>query len=251
MKHDLPEVRVVHPGCRRQCTSYLIKGRDGAVLVDPGCGAFEDELFDGIRTAGVEVRQIHHVLLTHCHFDHTLGAGRLRDRGMKLAAHPRTAEILRDGGHQVWYEYPGYVIPAQVDITPADGDVMTLSGIDIRVLYTPGHTDGCASYMVETNEGLAVFTGDLLVCTTTDGYFLGHVGWAGDEGFSAEASLRSVEKLLACNPARAYSGHGVVSGPAMEWLELALGLGREGEWKLHTEFYPQQGPLPCMKPRAK
>jgi len=251
MSHHLPHVHIVCASQPRQCTTYLLKGDGGSVLIDPGSGAFEAEVLDGIRAAGVEPDAIRHVLLTHYHYDHTLGAGGFRDRGMRLVAHPRTAEVLRQGGRRVWVEYPDYVIPTEVDVTPADGEVMTLAGMAVRVLHTPGHTDGCASYLVDTDEGLTAFTGDLLCCETRDDWTVSHVGWAGDETFSVEASLASIEKLLAWAPDRACSGHGPVEGPAVDWLTRALELGRAGERTLHTELYPQQRPLPCMKPRTR
>jgi len=228
----VPKVRVVHPGGSLQCTTYLIDDAGGAVLVDPGSGSVEEEVLDGICRAGRTVDDVPYALLTHCHVDHALGAYRFRRRGMQLVASPRTAEILRAGGHQVWYEYPDAVVPTEVDLTPGDGEVVELCGVEIQAVHTPGHTDGCVSYLVESDEGLAAFTGDLVDAR-------GHPGWAGSEGFSVEATLASIEKLIALAPARAFWGHGVVEQPALDWLRAALALGRRGQWELHTELHPQ------------
>ena len=99
------------------------------------------------------------------------------------------AQVLRAGSRQVWYEFPDWVIPTEVDQEPADGEVLDLAGFPIRVLHAPGHTPGCASYLVETDEGLVAFTGDLLTQTA-------QASWAGSEGFSVEDTLASTEKLL-------------------------------------------------------
>jgi glyoxylase-like metal-dependent hydrolase (beta-lactamase superfamily II) len=205
------------------------------MLVDPGCGYAEEQVIEGIRKAGHTLAEVAAALLTHCHVDHALGAHRFRQRGIRLVAAPRTAEILRVGGRQVWYEYPEEVVPTEVDLTPADGEVLRLAGMEITVLHTPGHTDGCASYLVETDEGLAAFTGDLVMGN-------GQPGWAGSEGFSVEATIASLEKLLARAPARAFTGHGAVPGSAEPWLRKALELGRSGRWELHRELHPQSPP---------
>ena len=46
--------------------------------------------------------------------------------GARLVASARTAEILRAGGHQVWYEFPDEVVATEVDVTVADGEVLRL-----------------------------------------------------------------------------------------------------------------------------
>jgi len=231
----LPSIHVVHPGGYLQCASYLIRGAEGAVLIDPGSGSLEGELIDGLHKAGVSPEEVPYALLTHCHVDHARGAYRFRDRGTRLVASPRTGEILQCGGHQVWYEYPDHVIPTEVDLTPADGDVLELCGLEITVVHTPGHTDGCVSYLAEAAEGRTVFSGDLVNSR-------GHPGWAGSEGFSVEATLASIEKLVGCAPARAYWGHGPVAGDATDWLREAARLGRSGQWQLPRERHPDVRP---------
>ena len=238
---DLPTVHVAFPSGYLQCVVYVVGGPQGAVVIDPGSGACEAEVLDGIRRTGWPVT---HALLTHCHVDHALGAWRFRERGLKLVAAPYTAEVLRAGGHQVWYEYPDWVIPTEIDLVPADGAVLDLCGFPIRVLHTPGHTPGCASYLVETEEGRVAFTGDLLTTTA-------QASWAGSEGFSVAGTLASTEKLLAAAPAVLYRGHGRVAEPAVDFLRRTLDTGRAGEWRLYAEFHPDDRPPACLKKRER
>lgn len=230
-------VYVVYGDNILQCSTYLIAGPEGALLVDPGSGYWHAEVLDGIRQAGAEVTDISHVLLTHCHVDHARGAYRFGEFGIPLVASPRTAEILRAGGHQVWYEFPQHVVATEVALTPADGDVLDLAGLTVRVLHTPGHTRGCASYLIDTPQGLTAFTGDLLGDH-------GNPGWAGSEGFSVEQSIASIEKLLAAGPDRVCWGHGIVEPPACQWLREALERGKAGQWRLHKEYHPHIPPPP-------
>jgi glyoxylase-like metal-dependent hydrolase (beta-lactamase superfamily II) len=59
---------------------YLLRLGDQAALIDAGCGAGHRQLVDNIRRYLPSEVKISHLLLTHCHFDHTGGAGALRDQ---------------------------------------------------------------------------------------------------------------------------------------------------------------------------
>jgi len=90
-----------------------------------------------------------YALETHVHADHVTGAGELRERlGVKVGVH-------KDGGAQC------------ADLQLDDGDEIRLGNSLIRVLHTPGHTNGDVSYLIDG----AVFTGDALLirgCGRTD-----------------------------------------------------------------------------------
>jgi glyoxylase-like metal-dependent hydrolase (beta-lactamase superfamily II) len=233
---------LAHPGRYLQCASYLLVGPEGLVLVDPGSGVGDADLVRRLGEYGYAPEEVGWVLLTHCHCDHTLAARRWRERGSRIAATPYTAAVLRAGGPEVWYEYPDYVWPTPVDREIADGEVLRLAGLEIRVLHLPGHTPGCAGFLVETAEGLTALTGDLLTGR-------GHPGWAGSAGFFAEETRASVEKLLAAAPARAVWGHGPIAEPASDWLRRGLALERAGEWIIDADPHPGARPAPGMERR--
>ncbi len=90
-----------------------------------------------------------YALETHVHADHVTGAGELRERlGVKVGVH-------KDGGAEC------------ADLQLDDGDEIRLGDSVIRVLHTPGHTNGDVSYLIDG----AVFTGDALLirgCGRTD-----------------------------------------------------------------------------------
>ncbi len=90
-----------------------------------------------------------YALETHVHADHVTGAGELRRRlGVKVGVH-------KDGGAEC------------ADLQLEDGDEIRLGESVIRVLHTPGHTNGDVSYLIDG----AVFTGDALLirgCGRTD-----------------------------------------------------------------------------------
>jgi len=86
---------------------------------------------------------------THVHADHITAAAILRERlGSKSIVH-------RDAGALC------------ADLLITDGVILQVGEIVIKVLHTPGHTNGCVSYLLDDR----VFTGDCLLingCGRTD-----------------------------------------------------------------------------------
>ena len=78
---------------------------------------------------------------THVHADHITGAGILRQRlGSKAVVH-------RDAGAMC------------ADILVTDGVLLQMGKLEFEIRHTPGHTNGCVSYVMSDR----VFTGDALL----------------------------------------------------------------------------------------
>ncbi len=78
---------------------------------------------------------------THVHADHITGAGILRQRlGSKAVVH-------RDAGAMC------------ADILVTDGVLLQVGKLEFEIRHTPGHTNGCVSYVMSDR----VFTGDALL----------------------------------------------------------------------------------------
>src|ERR1700742_1040684 len=82
---------------------------------------------------------------THLHADHVTGLGELRDRTQCIT-------IMGD-------QSKADVVSMRV----TDGDKITIEGLALDVMYTPGHTDDSYSYLM----GDRVFTGDTLLIRGT------------------------------------------------------------------------------------
>lgn len=140
-----------------QTNCYLAKNKEtGALLiVDPGDQP--KRVIDKVQAMSGKPEAI---LLTHGHFDHIGGAVTLRDTyGIPICALDKEQEILENPDKNLSVMMgPGYGINA--DRYFHDGETVTLAGVQIQVIHTPGHTSGGACYYLESEHLL--FSGDTL-----------------------------------------------------------------------------------------
>jgi len=172
---------------------YLIEDPDGLVLVDAGVPAHLKQLHTLLAGLGRSMADIHAVLLTHGHADHTGLARPLQQDGADLWIHERDAAILRDGPRSsMRHAKPersmlpyllrrpsALALPLQLAragaftapavqgarVFDADQVLDDVPGAPQAVVL-PGHTPGSTAYLF-TDRGL-LFTGDALV--TADGF---------------------------------------------------------------------------------
>ena len=123
--------------------SYLVASRAGgeALILDPVLEK-ADRYCQLLRELDLRLVK---AVDTHLHADHVTGLGELRDR-------TRCVTIMGE-------QSKADVVAMRV----ADGDRVTIEGISLDVMYTPGHTDNSYSYLM----GDRVFTGDTLLIRGT------------------------------------------------------------------------------------
>jgi glyoxylase-like metal-dependent hydrolase (beta-lactamase superfamily II) len=142
--------------------AYLIRFGEEAALVDAGCGRSVEKLLGNIRKCGVEPERLRYLLITHCHFDHTGGIHRIREKtGCRVVAHEEDARFLEEGNSTVtaakWYD--SFFPPADIDVKLKGArNEIALGGRNITVIHTPGHSPGSVVCLVES-EGLKVLFG--------------------------------------------------------------------------------------------
>jgi glyoxylase-like metal-dependent hydrolase (beta-lactamase superfamily II) len=187
--------------------AYLIASEPGGTGVLVDSNEVTEPLTDRVNKDGIEIT---HVLLTHHHWDHVVGAEKLAERyGVPVVAHELTAKAL--GGDVVTETF-------------TDGDVVESGELRIRAIHTPGH---CADHT-------ALLIGDS-DCLTADVLFRGTVGGTMAPGATGFADLKSsiMDKLMELPPeTRIHPGHTVPSTIGEEWEDnpfIRIWRGLDGE----------------------
>ena len=138
-----------------QTNCYIIhdEASKTCCVIDPGYDA--DLVLSKLDSLGLTLEAI---LLTHGHFDHVGAVKELAaETGCAVYLHPEdlTMPPMMTAG------------PLYYTNTYAEGTRLTLAGLDIAVLHTPGHTPGSVCLLVENT----IFSGDTLFqgsCGRTD-----------------------------------------------------------------------------------
>lgn len=137
-----------------QVNCYLVTGKSGALLIDPGF--FTPEIEEFLNENADKERLI---LLTHAHYDHIGAAKQLReDTGVKIAVGEYENSFLSDPAVNLSRMFGDELNPFSADILLKDGEILQVGDIYVSVMHTPGHTSGGISFMIENN----LFSGDTL-----------------------------------------------------------------------------------------
>lgn len=173
------------------------------LVIDPG--DFAQLLAEKIKQKGLKPKA---VLLTHGHFDHAMAAEELAGiLGVKIYAHEAEKETLEQSGLNA-SGMIGRRDSYQANVFVKDGEVLQLAGMDLKVLHTPGHTEGgCCFY---SEEDKVLFSGDTLFCQS--------VGRTDFPRGSMSQLIRSIrDKLLPLpDDVKVYPGHMGVTTIGME-----------------------------------
>lgn len=154
---------------------YLIK-QEGLILIDAGMPKKGRSFLKQLKDLSIETKDISLILITHGHFDHIGSIGELKTlTGCKVAINKREKGWVELGlkslppGVSIWGKILSIFMkvgsplvklaPTPVDLVLNDDELSLGSyGISGKVLYTPGHSPGSMSLLLDTGDA---FVGDL------------------------------------------------------------------------------------------
>ncbi len=167
---------------------YLVRreGSDRAVIFDPGDEP--DRLLNAIERLGLTLDGI---LLTHTHFDHVGAVAPVaRETGAEVWVPEIERGVLADINSHVPFPGFGPFESYEAEQSLVGGERLELAGLEIDVLFTPGHSPGHVSFSIP--DELALFSGDVL--------FQGSVGRVDLPGGDWETLLASIASLVEALP---------------------------------------------------
>jgi glyoxylase-like metal-dependent hydrolase (beta-lactamase superfamily II) len=150
--------------------AYLVDAAEPA-LIDTGTPSDAARIVDAVRRLGREPSDIRHILVTHCHPDHSGGLAALkRITGAAAYMHPMAAAVVRGNepgrplqpapglvNHLIVKTFmpspPWRIPPALVEHEILDGDIIPVAG-GIRVIHVPGHCAGQLAFHIMRSGGV-------------------------------------------------------------------------------------------------
>ena len=168
------------------CFLFRCEGSDKLLVVDPG--EEEERILAAIEETGASVEAI---LVTHCHFDHIGAVAPVaKATGAPVYCPEIEVPVLADIMAFVPWEGFGPYESYEADEIVRGGETLELAGMEIDVVFTPGHSPGHVTYAVRGED--AIFSGDVL--------FQGSVGRVDLPGGDGPTLLASIGKLLDAYP---------------------------------------------------
>jgi hydroxyacylglutathione hydrolase len=177
------------------CFLFRRDGSGHALIVDPGDEA--ERILGAADELGVSVEGI---LLTHTHFDHIGAVAPIaKATGAEVWCPEIEVAVLADINSFVPWPGFGPYESYDADHTVSGGERLELAGMEIDVIFTPGHSPGHVTYSIP--DEAAIFSGDVL--------FQGSVGRTDLPGGDWGTLLDSIRGLVDAHPAETtvYPGH--------------------------------------------
>ena len=138
----------------RFVNAYIFKGKTSYLMVDAGFG--EDNFRKGLAQLGIAPAKITSILLTHTDGDHTGSIGLYKNP--KIYLHKEEEQMINGqtakmGPIKTKWKYGPYILFNS-------NDTLSIDGLKIRIIHTPGHTPGSVCFVINNDY---LLTGDNLI----------------------------------------------------------------------------------------
>ena len=151
-------------------TCYVIKEK-GAIMVDGGPPKMRKTFLKRMKDFSIDPEEIQLIVLTHGHFDHVGSAKEIQEiTGAKIAIHEKDRMDLEQGfsnwpkGVTTWGKLSSSIFKpllknkmtfptTKADIILDNNELLLNKyGISGKIIYTPGHTQGSVSVLLDSGE---------------------------------------------------------------------------------------------------
>jgi metallo-beta-lactamase class B len=173
----------------RQHSSWALRTSEGLIIIDTNFAwATQPEIIDGLKTLGLDLRQVKYVLISHAHGDHDQGAAELQKQfGAKV--------VMGAADWESTLQRPATAaggVPTRDVTVGRDGMKLTLGDTTIDIVSTPGHTPGTLSYVFPVKD-----QGRTLMVAYSGGTLTGAFGTNGARWDEYIDSQRRIAKAAA------------------------------------------------------
>jgi hydroxyacylglutathione hydrolase len=152
---------------------FVVKAPGGLLCVDTGWRAANvSHSFDRL---GLDIREVKAVFLTHLHCDHARCLSLFKQAEIYVGEHEQPRFFMKKA------------VAAQRLQRMQDGQALSVCGLDVHALATPGHTRGSIAYLIGNS---LLFTGDTL--RLKHGRVVPSLSCFNQDGRALEASLRKL-----------------------------------------------------------
>ena len=134
---------------------YIVGSEDSkeGIIIDPGDEA--GRILKEVKDSDLDIKSI---VLTHGHSDHTAALKEVKEAiGAQIAIHTDDVGTLKQKLLGIFMG-AGFKSPPPPDRLLSDGDVISVSGLELKVIHTPGHSRGSICLL---GDGI-LFSGDTL-----------------------------------------------------------------------------------------
>lgn len=194
----------------RFVNAYLLDAGNGLTLIDTGIADSAPAIVDAVRSIGRQPSDIRHILVTHCHTDHSGSLAEMkRLTGAPATMHPLDAAMVREGrSRRPLVPAPGLVNailcrlligfapssiePAEIEHEAHDGEDLPAG---VRAIHVPGHCAGQLAFLWPEHGGVLI-AGD--VAANIRGLSLALVYEDLAEGVRSLSRLAGLDFEVAC-----------------------------------------------------
>lgn len=194
----------------RFVNAYLLDAGNGLTLIDTGIANSAPAIVDAVRSIGRQPSDIRHILVTHCHTDHSGSlAAMKRLTGAPATMHALDAAMVREGrSRRPLVPAPGLlnailcklligfapssVEPSAIEHEASDGEDLPAG---VRAIHVPGHCAGQLAFLWPEHGGVLI-AGD--VAANVRGLSLALVYEDLAEGVRSLSRLAGMDFEVAC-----------------------------------------------------